>query len=141
MNTSYRRVLLALTASLGLFVGVWAEFLPRAFYDSFPGLGLRWVAVDGAWNEHLVRDVGSFYIALSVVSVVAIVARTAGPGRIAGLAWGPFGIMHFGYHVTHPEGTMVDVVVESISLIVSALLGVLLALPTHRRAAGQEATA
>jgi hypothetical protein len=141
MNTSYRRVLLALTALLGLYVGVWAEFFPRAFYDSFPGLGMHWIDVDGAWDEHLVRDVGSFYLALSVVTVVALVARSASPGRLVGLAWGVFGVLHFGYHVTHPEGTTADVIGSLVSLVVSALLGVLLALPGRRAVAGEEQVA
>jgi hypothetical protein len=52
MNTPSRRVVLTLTALLGLYVGVWAEFLPRGFYSSFPGLGLHWISMDGAYDEH-----------------------------------------------------------------------------------------
>ena len=37
---------------------------PAAFYDDFPGLGRMWVAPDGPYNQHLVRDVGELNLAL-----------------------------------------------------------------------------
>ena len=43
MNSSSRRVVLAVTLLLALYVGVWAEAAPRAFYDAFPGFGLHWI--------------------------------------------------------------------------------------------------
>ena len=59
-----RRVILWVTAALGLYVGAWAAGIPQSFYDSFPGLGFIWISVDGPYNEHLIRDVGSLYLAL-----------------------------------------------------------------------------
>lgn len=53
----------------GLSVGVWATLFPRSFYDSFPGFHRIWVGVDGPYNEHLARDVGSLYLALTVTGV------------------------------------------------------------------------
>ena len=44
---------------------------PRSFYDDFPGAGRTWVAVDGPYNEHLVRDVGGLNLALAFVAVLA----------------------------------------------------------------------
>src|SRR3954471_13364403 len=58
------RVVLALLAFTSAGIGVWAAFAPRAFYDKFPGLGQVWVAVDGPYNEHLVRDFGALNLAL-----------------------------------------------------------------------------
>ena len=43
---------------------------PASFYDDFPGLGRMWVAPDGPYNEHLVRDVGELNLALVVITVV-----------------------------------------------------------------------
>jgi len=51
------------------FVGAWALFAPVSWYDSFPGLGLRWLPVLGPYNEHLARDVGAFFLALTALSV------------------------------------------------------------------------
>jgi len=129
MNTSSRRVILALTAVIGLYVGVWAEFLPRSFYASFPGLGRHWISLDGAYDEHLIRDVGSFYLALTAVSIAGIVARSAVVGRIAGLGWTVFGVLHFGYHVTHLDGSFADQAGNVITLGISAVLGVVLLFP------------
>lgn len=129
MNTSSRRVILALTAAIGLYVGVWAEFLPRSFYDSFPGLGRHWISLGGAYDEHLIRDVGSFYLALTAVSIAGIVARTAVAGRIAGLGWTVFGVLHFGYHVTHLDGSFADKAGNVITLGISMILGIALLFP------------
>jgi hypothetical protein len=140
MNTSLRRIVLAVTVIIGLFIGIWAEFLPRAFYDAFPGFGLHWVDVDGPYDEHLVRDVGAFYTALAVASIAAIVARTAAPGRVVGLAWAVFGVLHLAYHLLHLEGSTFDRVGNVVSLAVCLLLGILLVLPPRRRAVVTEAT-
>ena len=140
MNTSLRRIVLAVTVLIGLVIGIWAEFLPRAFYDAFPGFGLHWVDVAGPYDEHLVRDVGAFYLALAVASGAAIAARTAAPGRVVGLAWTVFGVLHLGYHLLHLEGSTFDRVGNVVSLAVCLLLGILLVLPPRRRAVVTEAT-
>jgi hypothetical protein len=133
MNTSFRRIVLAVTVLLGLFVGLWAEIAPRAFYDSFPGFGLHWIDAAGAYDEHLIRDVGSLYLALAAASLAAVVARTAAPGRVVGLAWSVFGVLHFGYHVLHLEGSTLDRVGNVVSLGLSLVLGLLLLPPSRRR--------
>ena len=62
--------LLILAATQAL-VGVWALPAPRAFYNGFPLPGHPWVALLPPYNEHLVRDVGAFNLALTVVLVAA----------------------------------------------------------------------
>ena len=59
-----QRITLAVLAVQGLVLGCWAAFAPRSLYDDFPGFGHHWVVVDGPYNEHLVRDVGSLFLAL-----------------------------------------------------------------------------
>ena len=132
VNTPFRRVLLAFTVVLGLYAGIWAQFFPTEFYASFPGFGLHWIDVDGPYNEHLIRDVGSFYLALAAVSAFAFVHRSALPGRVAGVAWAVFGILHYGYHLVHLEGSALDVIGNIISLGLSAVLGILLVMPSRR---------
>ncbi len=132
MNTPSRRVILALTAAIGLYVGAWAEFFPRAFYASFPGLGLHWVSMDGAYDEHLIRDVGSFYLALTAVSIAGMIAGTAAAGRIAGLGWTVFGVPHLAYHVTHLDGSLTDKAGNVITLGISAIGGIVLLFPPRR---------
>lgn len=130
-----RRVLLVVTAGLGVYVGGWAAVWPRSFYDAFPGLGRIWVSVDGPFNEHLVRDVGSLYLALAAASIAACFSRSPDAGRVIGVAWATFGIPHLAYHLAHLEGfAAVDVVGNVVSLSASLLLGVALMLPGPRPA-------
>ena len=138
MNTTFRRVILALTAAQGLFVGVWAQFFPRSFYDSFPGFGLHWVSMMGDWDEHLVSDVGGFYLGLTAITIIAIFARTAGPARLAGVGWTVFGVLHFIYHATHMMGSSFDRIGTLTSLGIAALLGIVLLLPPRKSAARKE---
>jgi hypothetical protein len=138
MNSLLRRILLALTVLLGAYVGIWGYFAPQMFYTSFPGLGMHWIDVDGPFNQHLTRDVGSLDLALAAGSLAAIVTRTAVAGRVMGLAWFVFGVLHFGYHVTHPEGGAADIVGTIVSLVISALLGLALMLPLRPRGRGSE---
>lgn len=62
-----RRAALWLLTSTTLVVGAWALLAPASFYRAFP-LGRAWVAVDGPFNEHLLRDVGGLFLALTVVT-------------------------------------------------------------------------
>jgi len=95
-----RAILVYLTLS-GLFVGIWATLFPQSFYDDFPGLGRIWVAVDGPYNEHLVRDVGQLSLALSLVGGVAAFTMIAVLVRVAAAAWLVNAVPHFVYHFRH----------------------------------------
>ncbi|HEX6569399.1 MAG TPA: hypothetical protein VF015_09545 [Acidimicrobiales bacterium] len=95
------RASLAGLALVSLSVGVWAGLAPRGFYDDFPGGGRVWVAVDGPYNEHLVRDVGVLNLALTVVTVVALVTLGRAVVMAAALAWLVYSVPHLVYHARH----------------------------------------
>jgi hypothetical protein len=124
-----RRVLLAVLAGSATTVGAWAAFTPRSFYDDFPGLGQIWVAVDGPYNEHLVRDVGALNLALAAVTVCALVTLSRPTILAAALGWLAYGVPHVIYHARHlgvfdgAEGVAVIASVSSTSVIALALLG------------------
>lgn len=126
---SFPPAVLAITALIGVYVGFWAEVFPRDFYTSFPGFGLHRISMDGVYDEHLILDVGSLYLALTAISVAAIFARTAARGRTAGLAWTVFGILHFAYHLAHLKGSAVDKIGNVVTLGGSAVLGIILLFP------------
>ncbi|MGA1836906.1 hypothetical protein VD659_08230 [Herbiconiux sp. 11R-BC] len=129
-----RRIILAVTAAIGLFVGAWAAFWPREFYDAFPGLGRIWIAVDGPFNEHLIRDVGALYLALAGASVAAIFSRTPDAARAVGVAWTVFGVPHLAYHLAHLESLApLDALGNIVSLGGCLALGLVLMLPGPRR--------
>ncbi|MFE5670935.1 hypothetical protein ACFQ58_04905 [Agromyces sp. NPDC056523] len=130
-------VALALSATIAFFVGGWAFFAPRSFFDSFPGVLGQWVATDGPFNEHLVRDVGAFYLGLGVASVAGLVWRSPVVFRILGLAWTTFGVLHLWYHATHLDHLQADAAVGTVvSLSISLALGVVLLVPGPRAGGG-----
>jgi hypothetical protein len=95
------RILLAILAFGSAVVGVWAQLFPRSFYDSVPGMGRHWVAVDGPYNEHLVRDVGGLNLALTVVLVSAAVTLSVLLVRVASVAYFVYAVPHLTYHLHH----------------------------------------
>jgi hypothetical protein len=99
--TNALRVVLGMLTVSAATVGTWAAFAPRSFYDDFPGLGQVWVAVDGPYNEHLVRDVGSLNLALCVVTVCALLTLARSTVVASALAWLAYGVPHFVYHARH----------------------------------------
>ena len=125
--------LLAYLTFAGLLVGVWATFFPRSFYDDFPGMGRVWVAVDGPFNEHLVRDVGQLSLALAVVSLAATVTMQPLLVRVAAAAWLVNAVPHLVYHLRHLEGfDVVDQVGEVVSLALLAVLPAVVLVLSYR---------
>ena len=118
-----RAILIYLTLS-GLLVGVWATFFPQSFYDDFPGLGRIWVAVDGPYNEHLVRDVGQLSLAIALVLGVAAWTMNTILVRVAAAAWLVNAVPHFVYHLRHLDAY------DTVDQVGNVLgLGLLVALP------------
>jgi hypothetical protein len=99
--TLLRRIALVVIAASTSVVGVWAQLFPRSFYDDFPGLGRHWVAMDGPYNQHLIRDVGGLNLALAAVAIWALVSSSVLLARAAGLAGLLYGVPHLAYHSGH----------------------------------------
>ena len=122
------RVLLAVLTGSATTVGAWAAFAPRSFYDDFPGLGQIWVAVDGPYNEHLVRDVGALNLALAAVTVCALLTLSRPTILASALSWLAYGVPHVIYHARHlgvfdsAAGVAVIASVSSTSVVALAVL-------------------
>ncbi len=114
---------LALIAAFNLPVGVQAALFPRSFHDDFP-VDRGWLAAaSGAYDEHLVRDVGVLYLALVIVTAWTAWERHA--ERVVAVAWLMQGVAHFGFHATHLSGLAgVDRVALLASLVAVPLLAV-----------------
>ena len=95
------RILLVFMAVPSVLIGLWAGFAPRGFYDDFPGGGRSWIAPDGPYNEHLVRDVGVLNLALAVITIAAAVWLTRPLVRATAWAWLAYSVPHLAYHVWH----------------------------------------
>jgi hypothetical protein len=110
----WTRIALGYLALVSLQIGLWAQFAPRSFYDHFPGLGRAWVAVNGPYNEHLVRDVGGLNLALAAVLIVAIITLSRPILIAASVASLLYGVPHLVYHIANTDGLSTSDVVVSL---------------------------
>ncbi len=118
------RYALLLIAAFMLPTAVQATFAPRSWFDDFP-LGRGWVAAEGgAYDEHLVRDVGVLFLALIIVTVWA--ALRGELTRAVAIAWVVQGVLHVVYHIGHLDGLgtadKLALVVSLVSIPVLALV-------------------
>jgi len=117
------RLMLWILAFSAFGVGAQAEFFPRSFYDDFP-FGRGWVAMDGRYNEHLIRDVGALNLALLVLTIGAMIVGTRAITRITAGAWFVYSAPHLLYHLRHLTMSMSGVdkigIVASLSVPVIA---------------------
>jgi hypothetical protein len=93
-------VVLAIPAA---FVAFWALAAPRAFNDDFPGAGREWVHPFGAYNEHLIRDVGAWNLGLLAIAVFAFVTMDRRAVQAALLVFAVSGLPHLIQHLTETE--------------------------------------
>jgi len=130
------RICLAFIGLTSAYVGVFAYFAPKAWYDTFPGFGLTWLPQLGPYNEHFAKDVGAAYLAFTVLSLVALAnAKKPAVVLLAGSALLVFNTLHFVYHLTmlhmyEPLDQALNVVTLSLIVVVSAIL----VIPARRRA-------
>ncbi|WP_461084063.1 hypothetical protein [Spirosoma flavus] len=81
--------------------GSWALFMPTEFYQYFPGFGHSWVSVDGPYNEHLIRDVGAFFMSLSTLCLLALWQPHRIDARMVAVCLLVFNVPHLWYHLHH----------------------------------------
>jgi hypothetical protein len=123
-----RRFALVSLAVIGAYTGFWAYFAPRHWHDRFPGFGRSWLPQLGPFNEHLAKDAGAMFLALTVLSLIALrYVHNDVLVRTAGLAWLTFNVLHLTYHLQHLHmyGTF-DKILNVITLSVAALLSIAL---------------
>jgi nucleoside-diphosphate-sugar epimerase len=117
-------------ALFSLLAGIQQQFVPRSFYDDFPGFGMRWVVVDGPYNEHLLRDLGGANLALGLVILFAISRPTAGLVRAVAAAILVAQVPHFIYHAAHLSvlPTMLDRAMQTAALSLTLAIPLLVLL-------------
>lgn len=133
MRDMTTRVLLIVIAIGNGVVGLWASIAPESFYDDFPGGGRHWVALDGPFNEHLVRDVGTLNLALTAVVIAALLRPSRYLLQVVGGAVLVYSLPHFLYHATHldPYGSS-DKVALMVSLSVTVIAPIALLVSSSR---------
>ena len=129
------RVLLAVLAVIGIAPGIWAAALPESFYYDFPAIRSAWVSGDGPYNEHLLRDVGAFFLAMGVLAACAAISGGILAARLAGTTWLVFSGIHAAYHLTHLHvySEHIDQWLNAVTLLGSiALAAAVLIIPARR---------
>ena len=91
---------LAVLAVTPAWVGIWATVSPKGFYDTFPGAGHHWVSAVGAYDEHLVRDVGALYLGLLVLLAFAWAWLDRRLVQAALVSYAVAALPHLLYHTT-----------------------------------------
>jgi hypothetical protein len=102
-RTLLARIGLLVLAAQGLLSGIWATAAPRGYFDDFPGFGLSWLAPDGPFNEHLMRDYGALNVALGVVALCAAMWLTRTLVITAAIAWIVYSVPHIVYHALNGQ--------------------------------------
>jgi hypothetical protein len=125
---------LVLLALAGAVPGLWALFAPESFFKDFPGAGFAWVELLPPYNEHLVRDVGAFYLGFAVLLFAAAVIMDGRLTRVAISAWLVAAVPHFIFHLTHLDNFEAsDAIPQSVALGVVVVVPLFL-LPLVRKA-------
>ena len=128
-----RAILLVAAVSNG-GIGVWATLSPRGWFDDFPGFGKVWVAVDGPFNEHLVRDVAAWSLALTILTVAAAWTLERRFVIAAGAALAVQNVLHAQYHLSAPNPfDSTSEQAQSVSgIVLLAVLGAVVAVLAYR---------
>jgi hypothetical protein len=128
-----RAILLTASLSNGV-IGVWATLSPRGWYDDFPGFGKHWVSVEGPYNEHLVRDIGAWSLALTVLTLVAAWALERRFLIATGVALAIQGAAHAQHHLSadNPFDSTSDLAQAVSGIVLLGLLGLVVAVLAYR---------
>jgi len=119
------RVGLVLLAVPQLLIGVWATLSPSGWFDTFPGGGRNWLPLYGSYDQHLVADVGSTFLALGVLLVLAAVWMERRVVIAASVAYLIYQIPHTIFHLGHDDAlSSGDQIANGIALILSIILAV-----------------
>jgi hypothetical protein len=111
------RALLAALAVSAAYPGAWATFAPRSFFDTFPGAGRHWTAGLPAYSEHLVTDVGAFYLGFALLLAWAAWRPSRELIVPVCTAFALFSALHLVWHCLHLDGfDTVDAVLQTASL-------------------------
>jgi 4-carboxymuconolactone decarboxylase len=125
--TLFRVVLLALGLPQ-LLNGVTATFAPRSFYEDFP-LGLSWLTELPPYNEHLMTDVGTLFLATGVLMVLAAVWLDRRVVTAALVVWLIWALPHAVWHTIEIEPLDTQTAILNSITTWASVLGALALLP------------
>ena len=123
-RSKLRLGLLALGVGKGA-VATWAIVAPGSFYLGFPASGGRWLSPMGAYNEHLVTDLGGAQLAVAGILLLAAVELQRRLVQTALVATLLQSLPHLGYHLhALPALPPLDGLVQAVALALVPALGI-----------------
>ena len=131
-RTAFVRANLVLLAVGQGFAAVWALAAPRSFFDDFPVPGAHWVSALPPYNEHLVRDYGASFLAISVLALVAAWLAERRLMQITLSVWVVAAVPHLIFHLAHsgdPSGAKGVVSLTTLALNAAVPLFLLALIP------------
>lgn len=126
------RLSLIVVAVSALLPGLEGTLGPSSFYASFP-LGRGWVERLPPYNEHLVRDVGAFYLAFAMLFAWAAVTLASALIVPLCVTWTVAAVLHAYFHVTHLDGFSTGDAIAQTTGLLAVIALPLLAVATTRR--------
>ena len=120
------RALLAALAVSAAYPGAWATLAPSSFFADFPGAGRHWTSGLPAYSEHLVTDVGAFYLGFALLLGWAAWRPSRELVVPVCTAFALFSAIHLAWHSVHLDGfATFDAVAQTASLaaVLAASLG------------------
>ena len=126
------RVTLACLAVSALVIGLQATVAPHSFYTGFPG-GRGWVELLPPYNEHLVRDVGGFYLAFGLLFAWAAVTLARSLIVPLCVTWSVAALLHGVFHALHLDGMSAGDAIAEIGGLAAVLVLPFLAIWVVRR--------
>jgi hypothetical protein len=132
MNITIRRVCLVVLALYGA-IGAWGYVASKSWYENFPGFGMHWVSPMGPYNEHFVKDANAMYLAMAILTIVALRWIThQSVVYLVGASWLTFNVLHLIYHIPRlAMFEMRDRVIGGASLCLAVVLALLLLVPVR----------
>jgi hypothetical protein len=125
---------LGVLGAVSLVVGLYAFIWPHSFYDHVLGVDRL-----PPYNQHLLTDVGGFYLGFAVLFAWAAVDRGRALVLAACAAWVVVQALHLAYHVTHLEHFSVGTAVAQTVLLAAAPAVAVAAALLGARASGRRA--
>lgn len=92
------RIALAILAVPTVITGLWSILAPASWYSDF-GHGIAPPSAFGRYNEHFVQDLGSGYLGIGAVVVVAAIWLHRETVRAAVIGFLAFSVPHFAIHL------------------------------------------
>ena len=127
------RVGLVLLGLPQLLIGAWATFAPSGWFDNFPGAGRNWLPLYGPYDEHLVADVGSTFLALGVLLFLAAVWMDRRVVIAAVVAYLVYQVPHTIFHLANDDVlSSGDQVANGITLVLANVLAIAILVSLRR---------